>query len=243
MIRQLGNPTWFASFSATETKWPHLLKILGHLIDKKEYSDKDINDMTWEDVSPLIKSGPVTCARHFDYMIRLFFQEALKRSSQPIGNIVDFFYHMEFQHRGSPHIHAMVWVEGAPQYGNDSNETIVEFVNKYITCSKKDSEEIERSCQYSDTDMPKAATIAEKKFVDSIFLYRQCEKQFDFPVPPMWKTMILSPLSEPKDTEGVEMHSRNYENFKDGLDKMKFGEDITFDQFLHELCMMEDEYT
>ena len=27
MIRQLGNPTWFCSFSAAETKWSHLLKV------------------------------------------------------------------------------------------------------------------------------------------------------------------------------------------------------------------------
>ena len=54
--------------------------------------------------------------------------------------------------------------------------------------------------------------------------------------------MILSPLSEPNDTKGAEMHSRNYEQIKDSLDKMKFGEDITFDQFLQKLCMTEDEY-
>ncbi len=37
MIRQLGNPTWFCSFSAAETRWPHLLKILGRLVEKKNY--------------------------------------------------------------------------------------------------------------------------------------------------------------------------------------------------------------
>ena len=31
MIRQLGNPTWFCSFSAAETRWIHLIKILGRL--------------------------------------------------------------------------------------------------------------------------------------------------------------------------------------------------------------------
>ena len=41
MIRQLGNPTWFCSFSAAETRWVHLLKILGRLVENKEYSDSD----------------------------------------------------------------------------------------------------------------------------------------------------------------------------------------------------------
>ena len=45
MIRQLGNPTWFCSFSAAETRWTHLLKILGRILEKKEYSDDEINNM------------------------------------------------------------------------------------------------------------------------------------------------------------------------------------------------------
>ena len=35
MIRQLGNPTWFCSFLAAETRWIHLLKSLGRIIEKK----------------------------------------------------------------------------------------------------------------------------------------------------------------------------------------------------------------
>ena len=37
MIRQLGNPIWFCSFSAAETRWSHLLKTLGRIVEKKEY--------------------------------------------------------------------------------------------------------------------------------------------------------------------------------------------------------------
>ena len=38
MIRQLGLATLFCSFSAAETKWNHLLRILGKLIDKNNYN-------------------------------------------------------------------------------------------------------------------------------------------------------------------------------------------------------------
>ena len=48
MIRQLGNPTWFCSFSAAETKWSHLLKVLGRIVEKKDYSDDEIKQMTWK---------------------------------------------------------------------------------------------------------------------------------------------------------------------------------------------------
>ena len=47
MIRQLGLPTWFGSFSSADTKWIYLLRILGKLNDGKDYSDADIDAMDW----------------------------------------------------------------------------------------------------------------------------------------------------------------------------------------------------
>ena len=70
MIRQLGNPTWFTSLSAAETRWLHLLKILGRLVDKKDYTDDEIENMTWSEKSNLIQKDPVTCARNFEHMVQ-----------------------------------------------------------------------------------------------------------------------------------------------------------------------------
>ena len=44
MIRQLGNFTWFCSFSAAETRWSHLLKTLGRRVEKKDYTDCEIEN-------------------------------------------------------------------------------------------------------------------------------------------------------------------------------------------------------
>lgn len=54
----------------------------------------------------------------------------------PIGEIADYFYRIEFQQRGSPHIHGLFWVKDAPQYEKSPNEGIVTFVDKYVTCQK-----------------------------------------------------------------------------------------------------------
>ena len=133
MIRQLGNPTWFCSFSAAETRWTHLLKTLGRIVDKKEFTDDEIQQMTWEQKSHLIQKDPVTCARNFNHMVQLFICDVLKSNVMPIGEITDNFYSVEFQQRGSPHIHGLFWVKEAPQYENSSDEEIVNFVDKYIT--------------------------------------------------------------------------------------------------------------
>ena len=72
MIRQLGPATLFCSFSSAETQWIHLLRILGKLVDDKEYSDTELKDLNWEEKARLIQSDPVTCARHFDYQFNHF---------------------------------------------------------------------------------------------------------------------------------------------------------------------------
>ena len=72
MIRQLGPASLFCSFSSAETKWIHLLRILGKLIDHKDYSDGELDNLTWEEKCRLIQSDPVTCARHFDYQFNTF---------------------------------------------------------------------------------------------------------------------------------------------------------------------------
>ena len=87
MIRQLGPETFFCSFPATETKWTYLLKILGKLIDKQDYSNQQVDEMTWDEKSRLIQSNPVTCARHFDYQVQQRITKFLSSHLQPLGKI------------------------------------------------------------------------------------------------------------------------------------------------------------
>lgn len=130
MIRQLGKPTWFCSFSAAETRWSHLLKVLGRLIDKIDYTDSEIQEMTWQKKSDLIKGDLVTCARNFEHVVQLFFRNNFSKSVlHPIGEILDFFYRVEFQQRGSPHIHCLFWIKDAPEYGKHTHNEIVKFVD------------------------------------------------------------------------------------------------------------------
>ena len=77
MIRQLGPATLFCSFSSAETQWIHLLRILGKLVDDKDYSDNELENLNWEGKCRLIQSDPVTCARHFDYQFSQFLNSRL----------------------------------------------------------------------------------------------------------------------------------------------------------------------
>ncbi|CAB4003269.1 Hypothetical predicted protein [Paramuricea clavata] len=123
-------------FSSGETKWIHLLRILGKLIDHKEYSDEELDNLTWEEKCRLIQSDPVTCARHFDYQFNTFLKEFLMSDISPLGKLKDWFYRVEYQQRGSPHIHMLIWLENAPVFGIDKDEDVTAFIDQIISCSK-----------------------------------------------------------------------------------------------------------
>ena len=121
MIRQLGSASLFCSFSSAETKWIHLLRILGKLVNNKEYTDNELENLNWEEKCKLIKGDPVTCARNF-----------LLSAQAPLGEIADWFYRVEYQQRGSPHIHMLIWLEDAPVFGVDDNDCFGLYVERFI---------------------------------------------------------------------------------------------------------------
>ena len=77
MIRLLGPASIFCSFSSAETQWIHFLRILGQVVDHKDYTTTELENVTWDEKCRLIQSDPVTCARHFDYQMSQFFTNFL----------------------------------------------------------------------------------------------------------------------------------------------------------------------
>nr|XP_061819803.1 uncharacterized protein LOC133608529 isoform X1 [Nerophis lumbriciformis] len=129
-VRQLGIPTWFCSFSSADLRWQNLLAS----ILRQEGRQQTVEQLEWADRCELLRRNPVTAARMFDYRWHCFLKEVLMSPSQPVGKIVDFFYRIEFQQRGSPHVHALFWIEGAPQIYKNTDVEVAEFVDKYVTC-------------------------------------------------------------------------------------------------------------
>ncbi|KAK7929411.1 hypothetical protein WMY93_005806 [Mugilogobius chulae] len=52
---------------------------------------------------------------------------------EPLGKINDFWYRVEFQQRGSPHVHVFLFGDG-PEIGKNTDEEVAAFIDKYITC-------------------------------------------------------------------------------------------------------------
>jgi len=67
--------------------------------------------------------------------------------------------------------------------------------------------------------------------------------RFNFPLPPMPRTIILTPLENScYDEENQKDIKENAERIKEVLDNMKYGEDITFEGFLNNLQLTEESY-
>ena len=67
--------------------------------------------------------------------------------------------------------------------------------------------------------------------------------RFNFPVPAMPKTVILTPLDNSCfDEENKKQIKENAEKIKELLDNMKYGEDISFENFLNKLQLTQESY-
>ena len=64
-----------------------------------------------------VAEDPVTCAIYFNKLVRVIMSIlGSKKSFNPFGRhrVVDYFLRIEFQHRGSPHAHILLWLEYDP---------------------------------------------------------------------------------------------------------------------------------
>ncbi|XP_072046834.1 uncharacterized protein [Amphiura filiformis] len=137
MIRQLGIPTWFVTCSAADRRWIEIDN--GILISqgKPPMTEDQHKNMTWEDHCSIIMSNPAAAAKMFQQRVRTYINNVIMSKANPIGNVEDYYYRTEFQQRGWPHIHMVIWVKDAPKFKKDdpdNDHTVTEFVDKYISC-------------------------------------------------------------------------------------------------------------
>ena len=71
---------------------------------------------------------------------RKAFIDFMLSPNNPIGKVSHYFCRREYQGRGMQHFHFAIWVENAPIIGENTNEEVVEFITKYVTCQIPDKD-------------------------------------------------------------------------------------------------------
>ncbi|VDI50596.1 Hypothetical predicted protein, partial [Mytilus galloprovincialis] len=178
-VRQLGIPTWFATFSAADMRWTEVLQLLV----EQQKSEQKLEDLDWNGKSEVLRNNPVMNAVMFDHRFHTFLKDIIIKR-KIIGNVKDHFHRIEFQQRGSPHAHCLFWIEDAPVIDTDDDKTVCDFVDKYVSCQIPDK-----------TVDPELHSIVTSVQQHSKNHSKSCKKKgttcrFNFPRPPSKKTFI-----------------------------------------------------
>ena len=126
MVFEFGPPTFWATFSPGEYDDQEMLRYLRE-------RNSDIPGVEKMTVSQLVCKDPILACTYlqtkFDATLKFMLSDA-----NPIGKIKHHFVRTEYQTRLMPHFHCFFWVEDAPIIGRDSEDTILNFIGKYISC-------------------------------------------------------------------------------------------------------------
>ena len=138
MVKQLGIPTFFLTLSCADLRWDELPHIINKL-NKLGLSDDEIKNLSYEERCKYLNTNPVLVARHFQYRVQVFFKEILLDG--PLGKTEFYVYRVEFQVRGSPHIHSFLWIKNAPTLTSETEQQYINFVESTVSAKLPDPSE------------------------------------------------------------------------------------------------------
>ena len=62
------------------------------------------------------------------------FFEVVIIKGEILGKVDQFFWKKEYQMRGAPYYHVLLWINKAPMIGVDSEITVLKWIQEQITC-------------------------------------------------------------------------------------------------------------
>jgi len=213
MIRQLGAPSFFLTLSPAEIDWPELLVLLMQILEKKIITEQEAANMSKNEKIELLRRDPVTTARYFENRIRHLFNFMFNKVNGPFSAnpIIDYYWRVEFQTRGSPHVHMMIWNKDTPVYDRlrphcQSNLDAVVFIDRYITAENPKSGFVEEGVVdqtgeeaiYPSVKVPINFQRHLHRFNCLVDSGEQNVKvcKYGYPWPILDQTLILEPLHE-----------------------------------------------
>ena len=189
LLRQFGSPTLFLTLSCAEFDWPQLLKEIVETVERRTVTDEYVESLSKSQKNKLISENYVQTTIHFqkrmDKLFTLMKGNFFKFPDESF-HVDAYFFRIEFQMRGAPHLHSLLWLknhknEDAPSFWfnkdeNDSNnskgknkktdeekiEAIEKFANAMILTSPDEMKcQIHDESLLEDFDCPSCKTLQQ----------------------------------------------------------------------------------
>lgn len=128
MVSSLGPPCWFFTCSFAEYAWDDMQEMLIEM-------NKDLSSIRNMRLGERCAMDPVMTCKHGHKRFQDFFNTViLTKNNPPLGEVIDYMWRVEYQARGAPHYHMVLWVKDSPKFGESSEEEILHFIQQYVTC-------------------------------------------------------------------------------------------------------------
>ena len=123
MVRESGSPTLFLTFSCAEYDCPHITK----------YLRKVNNVQDSYPIGKLCAEDPISVSRKFSQKFHDFFNTVIIKG-KVLGMVSHYFFKKEYQARGAPHYHVVLWIQDAPVIQQDPEQEVLKWIQERITC-------------------------------------------------------------------------------------------------------------
>ena len=198
LIRQLGPPTLFLTISANDLGWIDLYEVMKKV---GVHLPGPASELTSSQRAKLLSANPVIAAHHFHHRWKCL-KTFIFGPNGPFGKLSDFFWRIEFQMRGSPHVHCLLWLQNSPDLNTTlGKQECPEFIDSIISASIPNKEK--------DPDLYEKVTskqIHHHTFSCKSSRNKRTKCRFNFPKPIAKKTVLTHP-----DDVG---HKPNFYNLK-----------------------------
>ena len=105
---EMPTPTWFLTLSSADLFWPELWIAIA--ASKGEHmSFETAAGISFKDRCSLLDDNPALACRMFKARIDCMLNDIFLGEAHPLGYLVDWWFRVEFQNRGSLHVHTILW--------------------------------------------------------------------------------------------------------------------------------------
>jgi len=111
MTTHHGPATWFLTISSSKWMWSEL----GDYLQK----------VSPPEMAHLLASELIAAAS-------IYILDFITSDDCPIGKVLHYFVRMVYQGRGIEHFHILIWIDGAPIIGINTDEEVTAFISKYL---------------------------------------------------------------------------------------------------------------